>query len=228
MDDIKNKLLSSFIIQFNDSGKYCIYIHKNKDNEIFYTAIDKIDRSFSSKRPYYWNEFVTQELKGIYVEEILKTNVSQKSAIEIKDKILELYSEQLINTVNFHRVFNMEIFEVYSKALDDYKCFLNKAIGLEKSGNLDLAIGSYEYAYDAYIKAMNSRNYDATEKYLKAHSPPPPTNLVDRLSQCMFKLKQYQRLIDFSERYSCYFMRNERTKGELKLFERVSKANGIK
>jgi hypothetical protein len=70
----------------------------------------------------------------------------------------------------------MEIFEVYSKALDDYKCFLNKAIGLEKSGNLDLAIGSYEYAYDAYIKAMNSRNYDATEKYLKAHSPPPPNS----------------------------------------------------
>jgi len=223
MNNTKSNLLKSLINDIDDVGSFCVYVHKNKNGEIFYVAIDKVDRSWSIKRPFYWQEYIESELKNNYSEEILKTNISEPSALEIKNRVLELYADDLINTVNFNRTFNLEIFEIYRKALDEHTNLLNQAIQLEKT-NIDEAIQTYLKSYDLYIQAMNSRNYDANEKYLKAHSPPPPTKLVERLSMCMLKKEMYQQLIDCESRYSCYFTRTQRTGGELKFFSRVSKA----
>jgi hypothetical protein len=219
--DIRRINLEKYISHFPSDGNRCVYLHKKTNGEIFYVGIDLEDFRYSQNQPLYWNEYVEGELHGKFDVEILVKDVSSESAGAIKDRVLELFADDVINTVNFHRKFNMEIFEVYSSALKTYESLRAEGMAIEKSGNIELAIEAYLNAYDFYIKAMNSRNYDSSEQYLKAHSPPPPSQIVDRLSLCLLKKERYQDLIDFAERYSCYFMRKERTGSELKFFKRV-------
>ena len=214
-------LLQEYINTFPKKSNHCVYMHKKSNGEVFYVGIDWNDFRYSEKQPYYWNEYVSNELNGNYQVEVIAKDVTSDDAGLIKDRVLELYSEEVINTVNFNRRFNMEIFEVYSAAQKQYEHFRAEGLSIEKSGNIGLAIDAYFNAYEFYIKTMNSRNFDANEQYLKAHSPPPPSQIVDRLSMCLLKQGRYVELIDFGERYSCYFTRKDRTGGELKFFKRV-------
>ena len=225
--DSRRILLTNYINEFPRGGDRCVYLHKKINGEIYFVGIDFPDLRFSKNPPFYWKEYTENELQGKYEVELLVENVSKEVASEIKERVLELYADDLINTVNFNRKFDLEKFEVYSSALKTYETLKALAIFNEKNGDTQSAAGGYMNAYAAYIKAMNSRNYDAGEQYLKAHSPPPPSQLVDRLSLCLLKLGRNRELVDFGARYLSYFTRKTRTTGELAFLKRVAKAESV-
>lgn len=219
----RSKVLAKEFAKDFDSGIRSVYVYKDGAGSIFFVGIDIEGEHFSSNPSSYVKGYVQNTLKGEYSIEILKSNISSEAANYLKDRVLELYSEDVINTQNFHRKFDMEIFGRYKAALDNYKTTLQSGLFFEKT-DIAQAIFEYERAFNYYIEAMNSRNYDATEAYLKAHTPPPPSKLADRISICLKKTKEHQRLVDFSERYFLYFTRSERTSGEMNLLKRFLEA----
>ena len=217
-----NVLAKEFSKNF-DSGNRSVYVYKDQVGNIFFVGIDIEGENYSSNPSQYVKDYGKNTLKGNYSIQTLKSNISSDAANYLKDRVLELYSEDVINTQNFHRKFDMEIFNRYKSALDNYKASLQAGLNCEKT-DISKAIDEYEGAFNFYIEAMNSRNFDATEAYLKAHTPPPPSKLADRISICLKKTKEHQRLIDFSERYFLYFTRSERTSGEMNLLKRFLEA----
>lgn len=222
LPDIK-EALKKLVSEDFASGDRLVYIFIDKNGSVFYVGIDVEGKNYSSNQSPYVKEYVENTLNGEYSIEVLKQNISSGAASHLKDRVLELYSNELINTQNFHRKVDMGVFDKYRAALDEYDNLLIAGISYEKT-DLHKAIDLYESAYNSYIEAMNSRDFDATEAYLKAHTPPPPSKLVDRLSLCLKKTKEHQRLIDFSERYFLYFTRSDRTTGEMNLLKRFLEA----
>jgi hypothetical protein len=220
--DTKN-IFEKLISQEFESGTRCVYVFKDKADAIFFVGIDIFGKDYAANPSPYVKEYISKTLNGEYSVHVVKGNISSHAANSIKERILELYSESLINTVNFHRKFDMEIFENYKLAMENYKSSLDAAIRFEKT-DMALAINEYEIAFDSYIQAMNSRNFDGREAYISAHSPPPPSKLAERISFCLKKTKEHNRLINFAERYFLYFKRNERTKGEMSLLNRFLEA----
>jgi hypothetical protein len=199
------------------------------DGEVFFVGNATGDQATSGNHPPYWKTYVEDVLKNRYEMEILIDNIDLESAIRIKDEVMRIFADQVINLQNFHRQFNMEIFNVYSESMKLYDKFLGEGIAIEKKGKIDQAITAYETACTHYIKAVNSRHYDCNEEYLKAHTPIPATKLVDRISLCYLKSNRYKDLIDFSENYFRTFLRKEKTGGEKNMIKRVEKAKeGIK
>lgn len=219
----RENMLEELISQEFENGTRCVYVFKDKAEVIFFVGIDIAGKDFSENPSQYVKDYISNTLNGDYSIHVLKGNISPHAANTIKERILELYSESLINTVNFHRKFDMEIFEKYKLAMESYKSSLDVAIRYEKT-NIALAINEYEIAFDSYIQAMNSRNYDGSEAYISAHSPPPPSKLAERISLCLKKTKEHKRLITFAERYFLYFKRSERTKGEMNMLNRFLEA----
>lgn len=219
----RSQVLAKEFAKDFDSGNRSVFVYKDRTGSIFFVGIDIEGKSFSSNPSSYVKDYVQNTLKGDYSIEILKSRISSEAANYLKDRVLELYSEDVINTQNFHRKFDMEIFNRYKAALDNYKSSLETGLSNEKT-DISKAVNEYQSAFNFYIEAMNSRNFDSTEVYLKAHTPPPPSKLADRISFCLKKTKEHQRLIDFSERYFLYFTRADRTNGEMKLLKRFLEA----
>lgn len=219
----RSRVLAKEFAKDFDAGNRSVYVYKGREGNVFFVGIDIEGENFSSNPSYYVKDYAQNTLKGNFSIEILKSKISSEAANYLKDRVLELYSEDVINTQNFHRKFDMEIFNRYKAALDNYKSSLEAGLSYEKT-DISKAINEYECGFNFYIEAMNSRNYDSTEAYLKAHTPPPPSKLADRISICLKKTKEHQRLIDFSERYFLYFTRSDRTSGEMNLLKRFLEA----
>ena len=220
----QDQILTRFLGHSFQHGDRCVYIHRKENGDIFFVGTGTVEFANSDTHPKYWGEFVKNELGNKYSVEILMNDISSDSAVLIKNKVLELYADELINTINFSRKFDLGIFKIYQDALSNYEKLFANGSKAEKLGDVKSAVNHYELAYDEYIQAMNSRNYDAGEMYLKAHSPPPPSKLIDRLSLCLLKENQYLRLIDLYDRYSHYFMREVKTTREASFIARVAKA----
>lgn len=221
----KAKALSVILNTCSDTGSRYVYVHKNLDGDIFFVGNGEGDRATSEEHPSYWHHYVKEVLNNNFTIEIIKDNIDMESAVRIKDEILKLYPDQIINQNNYNRPFDMNIYNVYIEALESYKYELMTGVNLEEIyDDTNLAIQTYKRAYSFYIDAMNSRNYEASNIYLQAHYPCPPSRLVDRISFCYMKTNQFKELIDFSDTYFAYFCHNKKTEGERKLIKRTNKA----
>jgi len=220
----RNQAMMGLLQEHNGCGSRYVYVHKKSDGEIFFVGNGCGDRATSGEHPPYWKHFTENILNNVFSIEIIKDNIDMDSAIEIKEGILNIYADQVINLQNSHRKFDMERFKVYHEAISNFNQHLNKGLEFEKTGDIELAIQSYENAYFYYINAMDLRDYEGGEIYLQAHTPIPPTKLVDRISLCLLNSNQFQKLIDFSKKYFLYFTRKEKTGVELNLLKRAEKA----
>lgn len=101
-----------------DENRYCVYLHRRKDNnEIFYVGSGTIKRSKSKNRSSSWLKY-TQECE--YYIDVVKENLSLNDARDLEQKYL----------------------------IDNRSTVINKVSRVAKTRNFDLSIVSEYLKYD--------------------------------------------------------------------------------
>jgi hypothetical protein len=181
-------------------NNYYVYLHKDKNGNIFYVGKGTGDRAYSKERHKIWQRYVTERLFGEYTVQILHDGLTESEALEIEDKKIYEYGENLVNWQNPAREFDYDALELFHELRDKNRKFVEQTKLLEKS-NISKAIQRYEKA----LSVMREYESMTLEKGLIAelnYDPPSgEVNIIDRLTLCLINAKQFESAVRESEKY---------------------------
>lgn len=203
-------------------NEFYVYLHKDKDGQIFYVGKGIGRRAWDRKRHPAWQKYVSERLVGKFTVELYMENLSEENALEIEDQLINKYGPQLVNWVNTGRDFDYAALKKFHEMRDANRKFVAETKPLEKT-NLSEAIERYETALDV----MREYECMTLERGLIAELNVGPNwgdpNILDRLTLCLIKEKRYADAITAAERYFAEFPTAATMSAGKKILSRIEK-----
>jgi hypothetical protein len=82
---------------------FYVYTHASKVGRVFYVGKGTGRRAWIHGRDALWQRFVDTRLNGEYVVAIVESGLSEVGALELEERLLAHYGDQLVNRVNLAR-----------------------------------------------------------------------------------------------------------------------------
>lgn len=209
-------------------GKFYVYIHKDKDDKVFYVGKGTGDRAYSRERSSEWLEYLDKVSGGKFSVEIVRDGISEEDALEIEDVVMKMHGDTIINRVNPHAPYDSTKFRAYCEAQRSFDETLERASNFQKAKEFDKAIPEFEAAYAHHLEMVRNAGYDlGARNGLKstAFAYHPTSALADGYSMVLAKTGRNRELIAFGERYFQDYAAPY-NKAEDTLRKRMEKARG--
>lgn len=180
-------------------GEYYVYVHRDKNGQIFYVGKGRGDRASSKDRQPVWNQYVESRCAGQYTVQIVSYHQTENEALSVESAYISKYGPQLVNWQNPGRGFDYKTIDKYWAAKKANQAFVAETRQLETS--------SPSLAIERYLEAMrNMYEYESFElerglvadlnREMGMEEYRGDKRILDRLTLCLWREKRYKELAD--------------------------------
>lgn len=203
------------------TSNFYVYLHKDKDGNIFYVGKGIEKRAWSKDRHPIWIKYVEEKLNGQYFVEIYQSNLTEEKALSLEADLINEHGKKLVNWMNPGRDFDIAAIAEYHKQRDANRSFVNETKSFEQT-DPQMAIERYKKA----LKIMKSYESITLERGLVAELNTPSWgdyHILNRLISCLVKEKRYAEAIHEAETYFKEFPTVLELAAGQKILGRISK-----